>query len=72
MAEKRDFHGFAQFNEVGRWRFYVTGFDGTFSGQPGFCSVLRSDGSIERDIRIDAKNRILIAGKWHSSRHWFH
>lgn len=73
VALKRDFHGFAQFreNEHSPWVFYVSGFDSTFSGEAGQCTVLRTDGGQEW-VQIDADDRISIAGRKYGRQHWNH
>lgn len=73
VALKRDFHGFAQFREDERspWVFYVRGFDSTFSGEAGQCTVLRTDGGQEW-VPIDADDRISIAGHKYGRQHWNH
>ncbi len=73
MKQRRDFKGYYQTREEGdKWRFHVTGFDGTYSGADGFCSVLRADMTEEDFVPIDAKDRIKIEGKWYGMEHWTH
>lgn len=73
VALKRDFHGYAQFREdaFSPWTFYVTGFDSTFSGEPGKCTVLLSAGG-EEWVPIDAEDRISIAGRKYGRQNWNH
>ena len=73
VALKRDFHGFAQFreDEHSPWVFYVCGFDSTFSGEAGQCTVLRVDGGQEW-VPIDADDRITIAGRKYGRKNWNH
>jgi hypothetical protein len=46
---KRDFHGYVQVRDSANapWRFVVSGFDSTTSGQEGRCTLLKSDGTKE-------------------------
>ncbi len=69
----RNFHGYHQSREgsAGPWRFYVSGFDHTFSGQDGFCYVLLTGGNTER-VPIDKDDRILINGRRYGREHWSH
>ncbi|CAN7751850.1 hypothetical protein LJR066_006708 [Acidovorax sp. LjRoot66] len=69
----RNFRGFQQAREgrSGRWRFYVCGFVPTSSGVAGSCTVLRADGTKE-SVKIDARDRILVAGQWYGRGHWNH
>ena len=68
---KRDYHGFAQFNSGDGWKFYVSGFDSTCSGQSGQCTVVRSDDT-KAWVPIDAEDRITIAGRKFGRRFWTH
>jgi hypothetical protein len=71
-TKTRDKAGFKQYHVDGAWVFNVTGFDGTTSGQAGFCTVERFDGSHDYSVPIDARDRILIGGKRYTRRHWNH
>ena len=68
--------GFIQYREVyddgtrDNWRFEVVGFCGQGFGSVGTCNVLTVDG--ERNVPIDATNRIKINNKWHSQEFWHH
>lgn len=68
----RDRDGYRQVNEGDGWKFIVTGFDGTSSGEAGYCTVLKADGSKDCRVPIDARDRILIAGRRYSRRSWVH
>jgi len=70
---RRDYCGFLQVRPTGssKWHFVVTGFDGSCSGETGYCSVMRADES-EVDVSIDTKDRILIEGKRYGPEHWNH
>ena len=72
VALKQDFHGFAQFreDEHSLWKFYVSSFDSTTSGD-GQCAVLLSDGGLEW-VSIDGENRICINGRKYGNQHWTH
>ena len=63
--------GFVQFREGtrGRWRYQIFGFTGE-PGAMGTARMMTADGS--RDVPIDAKNRILIDGRWRSPTSWNH
>jgi len=69
----RDWFGYAQYRESANdpWRFVVTGFDDTHTGQDGFCSVLLADGERNR-VPIDAHDRILIRGRRYGRDQWVH
>jgi hypothetical protein len=69
----RNFKGYRQSREGGKgpWLFYITGFDGTSSGQAGRCSVLLANGSTE-SVPIDAEDRITILGRKFGRTHWNH
>jgi len=70
--QQRYMHGYMQLRDTGHpWQFVVSGFDSTFSGQDGWCTVIRSDHTTER-VRIDARDRINIAGRWYGRRNWMH
>jgi len=71
--QTRDFEGFHQAREgnSGTWCFRVTGFDDTSSGTPGYCYVLRADGTTKK-VAIDAQDRITVAGKKYGREHWTH
>ena len=73
FATKRDFHGYAQFreSEAGPWRFYVSGFDSTTSGNAGQCALLRTGGNTEW-VPIDETDRITIAGRKYGRELWDH
>jgi len=73
VRQQRDWYGFAQFRESTNepWQFIVTGFDDTFTGQEGFCSVLLADGEKDR-VPIDAQDRILIRGRRYGRDQWVH
>ncbi len=70
---RRDFQGYAQFrDEVGApWRFYVSGFDSTFDGEAGRCTVLMADDSLKW-VPIDAQGRITINRRKYDRTHWNH
>jgi len=70
---KRDYHGYLRVREsVGEpWRFCVSGFDNTRSGQNGRCTVIKADGSRE-SVPIDAQDRITIRGRKYGRDHWIH
>lgn len=70
---KRNFRGYAQYreDEFSPWQFYVCGFDSTFSGENGRCSILKYDGT-EEDVPIDAADRITVKGKKYDRRNWNH
>lgn len=70
-ATVRSFEGLKQYLVDGRWRFYVCGFDATTTGYAGSCTVMADD-DIKRRVPIDAKDRILIAGRWYGRLHWIH
>ena len=74
IALQRDFHGFRQYRDDVKspWRFYITGFDATSSGQDGFCTVMRSDGCRESSVPIDAQDRITINGRKYGPENWIH
>lgn len=64
--------GFIQYKE-GKgepWRFYISSFDATSSGQDGFCNVLHQDGL--EQVSIDKDDRILIEGKRYGRKFWNH
>jgi len=64
--------GFVQFKE-GKgepWRFYISSFDSSSSGQDGFCNVLHQDG-LQR-VPIDKHDRLLIDGKHYGRKYWRH
>jgi hypothetical protein len=65
----RDYHGFRQHKDGGRWMFTVVGFD--YLGQKDRCSVLLTAGG-KTGIPIDEKDRILVNGIWWSRRYWNH
>lgn len=69
----RGFYGFVQLRSMinSPWRFYVCGFDETYSGQAGFCAVLRTDGT-ELSVPIDAENQITIRGRKYGPQYWTH
>ena len=69
----RNFKGYQQSREgnSGLWKFYVTDFDSSTSGQDGYCNVLMN-GGIRDTVRIDSKNRITIHGKKYGESHWNH
>lgn len=70
--EVRDFQGFRQSREGGgRWKFHISSFDGSTSGESGFCWVTRMEGSPER-VPIDKADRILIAGRRYGRQEWDH
>lgn len=76
--QKRVLEGdFVQYRELfapgkrSPWKFQITGFDSTVSGQDGYCNVLKSDNTKQR-VRIDKKDRILINGRWYGRDHWAH
>ena len=71
--QERDFHGYVQYRDSPDmpWHFYVCGFDGTFEGESGLCSVLRTDDT-EALVPIDAEQRILINGRRYGPRYWTH
>lgn len=73
VALRREVAGFVQHreSECDPWRFYVTGFDSTFSGQDGYCWVLTAGGGTER-VPIDASDRLLIGGKRYGREAWDH
>lgn len=70
---RRDFHGFYQSreDEHSPWLFYVTGFDSSYSGEAGICTVLRFDGTEQR-VAIDELDRITIDGRKYGRKHWRH
>ena len=74
IALQRDFHGFRQYRDDVKspWRFYITGFDATSSGQDGFCTVMRSDGCRESSVPIDAQDCITINGRKYGPENWTH
>ena len=65
-------NGFVQIKDSGSriWKFYVTSFDNTASGENGTCYVLTEYGSVP--VPIDAKDRILINGRRYDRKHWDH
>lgn len=73
--ESRDYHGYMQLREEGNpkapWQFVVSSFDGTFTGQDGYCNVQLSAGGVER-VRIDARDRILVRRRWYTRTNWMH
>ncbi len=71
---KRDKNGYLQVRDgIGDpWRFVVTGFDDTSTGQDGFCTVQCANGERERNVPIDANDRILINGRRYGRRNWIH
>ncbi len=73
-ALQRDFHGFRQYRDDVKspWRFYITGFDATSSGQAGFCTVMLSDGNRDSSVPIDAQDRITINGLKYGPENWIH
>ncbi len=70
---QRDWYGYRQYRDSTKdpWHFIVTGFDDTFTGQEGFCSVLLTDGERDR-VPIDAQDRILIRGRRYGRDQWVH
>ena len=71
MTKTRIFNGLKQYNVNGLWKFHVTGFDATFSGSAGNCSVESKSGA-DVTVSIDASDRILINGNWYSPTSWTH
>ena len=71
--EKRDYDGFVQYREAAceSWHFYVCGFESGCGNQGGYCNVMRTDGDTER-VFIDARDRLLINGRWYGRRQWKH
>lgn len=65
----RDYHGFRQHKECGKWVFSVAGFD--YLGNKNRCSVLLTAGG-KTGVPIDEKNRILINEIWWSRDYWNH
>ena len=65
----RDYHGFRQHKENGKWFFYVCGFD--YLGNENICTVLKTEGG-KAPVPIDNNGRIYINGKWFSRKHWNH
>ncbi|MCL4682379.1 MAG: hypothetical protein KJZ92_14055 [Rhodocyclaceae bacterium] len=70
---KRDYHGYLQVRECAGepWRFCVSGFDHTRTGQDGRCTVLKVGGSREW-VPIDAQDRITIRGRKYGRNRWIH
>ncbi|HOE18919.1 MAG TPA: hypothetical protein PLX02_11575 [Syntrophorhabdaceae bacterium] len=66
----RNFHGYEQIKLDGRWMFIISGFESY--GRHDRCSVRKADGTYDRDVPINSKDRILIAGKWYGRRYWYH
>jgi hypothetical protein len=71
MDNTREFHGLKQYNVDGVWKFNVLGFDGTYSGAAGTCEVETAEGD-SRTVKIDAEDRLLIAGKLYGRERWTH
>jgi hypothetical protein len=71
MDNTREFHGLKQYNVGGVWKFNVLGFDGTYSGAAGTCEVETAEGG-SRTVKIDAEDRLLIAGKLYGRERWTH
>ena len=71
--ELRNVHGYRQSREGsrGRWRFHVSGFDSSSSGEAGFCSVVLATGGVDT-VPIDAQNRITICGRKYGPANWLH
>ena len=42
QTQIRDYHGFRQHKENGKWFFYVCGFD--YLGNENICTVLKTEG----------------------------
>ncbi|WP_404995395.1 hypothetical protein [Cupriavidus pauculus] len=70
---RREVAGFLQFREAEGepWRFHVTGFDATCSGEAGQCWVLAAGGQ-SLPVPIDARDRLLIGGKRYGREDWDH
>ena len=74
--------GFVQYREVRTdvsgptpgqdWKFIVSSFDDSSSGQNWFCTVQLADGSLRRNVPIDAENRITINGRKYGRKNWDH
>jgi hypothetical protein len=71
MSKTREFHGLKQYEIDGVWKFNVLSFDGTTSGEDGFCEVETPEGG-SLTVKIDAEDRLLIAGKLYGRERWTH
>ena len=67
----RSLHGLKQYLVDGTWRFCVSGFDASSSGEAGFCTVIADDDT-RRTVPIDAQDRLLIDGHKYGRNHWIH
>jgi len=69
----RNFNGYYQSREggAGPWKFYVSGFDSTTTGQEGSCSLILVGGGREA-VPIDANDRITVRGVKYARSHWNH
>lgn len=69
----RNFKGYFQSREggAGTWRFQVSTFDATSTGQHGSCSLILADGG-RATVPIDAKDRISVLGVKYNRSHWAH
>lgn len=69
----RNFKGYYQSREggAGPWKFHVSGFDATTTGQHGSCSLILAGGGREA-VPIDAKDRISVLGVKYNRNHWVH
>jgi hypothetical protein len=71
-------NGYVQHREIyqngtrGPWQFYISGFGPTVENGTGRCTVLMEGGRYDRNVSIDADNRIKINGRWYDRRFWDH
>lgn len=73
--EERDFHGYRQTRYPGEpWTFYITSFCGPAlaDGSDGIGHVSMFDKSSTTPCQMDMRNRVRIAGRWYSHKHWNH
>ena len=71
--QTRNFKGFYQSREggVGDWKFHISSFDHTTTGEPGKCTLLMVGGGYER-VSIDARDRIEVLGVKYGRKNWCH
>ncbi|MBV7542185.1 hypothetical protein [Acidovorax sp. sic0104] len=71
--EVRNFHGYYQSREggTGPWKFHISSFDSSSTGQCGYCSLVLAGGG-RLDVPIDARDQIMVLGVRYGRKNWAH